>query len=155
MIMVLWLQDQLRQIQSQRRKRKQLGIFESPPQYTWTNMCHILSDVPVPQFRVDIKKAPIAEEGAEADAVLANIASTLRTVCSNSNQCRPCLLLKASSYCEKAWNSQRAQGCKKYNLRSVNPNSRRICKQCSFSWYPTFELITVYWYQNGPQSHSS
>lgn len=46
-------------------------------------MCHISSDVSVPQFRVDIKKAPIAEEGAEADAVLANVASTLRTVWGN------------------------------------------------------------------------
>ena len=33
-----------------------------------------------PQFKVDIRKAPIAEEGQEADAALASVASTLRAV---------------------------------------------------------------------------
>lgn len=39
-----------------------------------------LNDAPTPQFKVDIRNAPIPEEDGDANAALANVANTLRAV---------------------------------------------------------------------------
>jgi len=38
-------------------------------------------DSPAPQLKVDIRNAPISEEGPDADTIMADMASTLRAVC--------------------------------------------------------------------------
>lgn len=60
-----------------------------PCTYSSLSICRILLTIhrapnesnPPPQFKLDIRNAPIQEEEGDADAVLASMANTLRAVC--------------------------------------------------------------------------
>ena len=78
------------------------------------------SDNPPPQFKLDIRNAPIQEEEGDADAALANMANTLRAV--RKPYCWTCRIRELTfptasrTTCETIGNAEGPEGRPKYDI---------------------------------------